>query len=102
MTAIIKLSGKQYKVELNSIIYSEKIHGELGKKVIFNNILMLDGIFDREILKKYKISGIIEKHSKQKKIIVFRYKPKKNTKRKLGHRQNFTQIRITDIPKIND
>lgn len=99
MEAVIQISGKQYKVNNNSVIYTEKINKPVGDKIIFSDILMVNGIFDKTQLKKYVVEGVIEKQSKAKKLIVFTYKPKKNTKRKLGHRQPFTQIKITKIAK---
>ncbi len=100
MYAIIKTGGKQYKVAVGDDIYVEKLEGEAGSEVKFTDIL---GIFgDDEVklgdaLKDAVVTGEIVKQGKQKKIIVFKYKPKKGYRRKNGHRQPYTRVSIKAI-----
>lgn len=101
MKAIIEIGGKQYTVEEDSTIYIEKIKNTLGDHILFKDIKMINGVYKQDKLKDAAIEGIVEKHSKEKKIKVFTYKAKKNTKRRLGHRQPFTQVKIIKIPNID-
>ncbi|UUD37318.1 50S ribosomal protein L21 [Mycoplasmopsis californica] len=97
MKAIIESGSKQLLVEKDAIIYIEKISGEVGDKVSFDKVLMADGKIGTPYLKSAKVSGVIEKQGKQKKIVVFRHNAKSTHKRKLGHRQPYTRVRITEI-----
>ncbi|WP_027334213.1 50S ribosomal protein L21 [Mycoplasma elephantis] len=97
MKAIIETGGKQLLVEKDAVIYIEKISGNVGDKVTFDKILMADGKIGAPYIKSAKVSGIIEKQGKQKKIIVYRHNAKSTHKRKLGHRQPYTRVKITEI-----
>lgn len=97
MTAIIETGGKQLLVEKDAVIYIEKIIGEVGDKVVFDKVLMSGAKIGQPYVAKAKVSGIIEKQGKQKKIIVYRHNAKSTHKRKLGHRQPYTRVRITEI-----
>ncbi len=101
MYAIIETGGKQYKVEAGQEIYIEKLDVEEGKKVTFDKVLAVggdDGIkVGSPYIKGAKVSGKVLKNGKAKKITVFTYKPKKNEKRKMGHRQPYTKVSIGDI-----
>ena len=100
MKAIIKTGGKQYCVEKGSIIYVEKIDVEEGKKVTFDEVLMLDGNIGSPNINGAKVVGKIVKHGKQKKITIFKYQNKhKSTRRKQGHRQPYTKVEIMEIIK---
>lgn len=95
MKAIIKTGGKQYCVESGSLIYVEKLNGEAGSKVEFNEVLMLDGKIGNPTVKGAKVTGEIVKHGKQKKIKIFTYKPNTtSTRKKQGHRQPYTLVKI--------
>jgi len=93
MKAIIEASGKQFLVEKGTIIYTEKVEGVDGDKIVFDNVLMVDDNFNP----KAKVEGKIIKQGKQKKIIVFKYNPKKKYRKKQGHRQPYTKIEITKV-----
>ena len=88
MYAIIATGGKQYRVSEGDTIYIEKLENEVGEVVTFP-VLMLSG----ETIEV----GKIVRHGKGEKIVVFKYKSKKNYRRKAGHRQPFTQVEITGI-----
>lgn len=90
--------GKQYKVSVGDVIEIEKIAGEAGAKVEFDAILTVDGdTIASGADVKAKVTGEIVKQGKTKKVVVFKYKAKKNERVKNGHRQAFTKVKITAI-----
>ncbi|MDD4036419.1 MAG: 50S ribosomal protein L21 [Bacilli bacterium] len=97
MKAIIETGGKQYYVEEGSVIYIEKLDNEAGEDVVFDKVLMVNGTAGNPYVKGSKVTGKIEKHGKQKKIVVFKYKQKKKYRRTQGHRQPYTKVKITKI-----
>lgn len=103
MYAIIESCGKQYKVAEGDVVFFEKLDTEVGKKVTFSNVVLISNGDKIEIgnpyVKGYKVEGKVVAHGKGKKIIVFKYKPKKNYRRKQGHRQPYTKVEITSIKK---
>lgn len=98
MKAVIKTGGKQYYVEEGSIIYAEKLEGNANDKVTFTEVLMLGDKLGTPFVKGAKVEGEIVKHGKNKKIKIFTYKPNTtSTRKKQGHRQPYTEIKITKI-----
>ncbi len=101
MYAIIESCGKQYKVAEGDVVFFEKLDTEEGKKVTFDKVVLVSDEGKVEIgnpyVKGYKVEGKVVAHGKGKKIIVFKYKPKKNYRRKQGHRQPYTKVEITSI-----
>ena len=101
MYAIIESCGKQYKVEKGEVVFFEKLNAEEGKKVTFENVVLLsdDGKVKvgNPYVKGVKVEGKVVAHGKGKKIIVFKMKPKKNYRRTQGHRQPYTKVEITAI-----
>lgn len=99
MYAIVENGSKQYKAEVGSVIKFEKLTGEVGAKVELNVLMVSDenGIKVAEEAKAYKAVGEIVEQGKGKKITVFKYKAKKNERKKQGHRQPFTAVRINEI-----
>lgn len=98
MKAVIKVGGKQVLASLGDSIYVEKINGNVGDTVIFNEVLMLDSKIGNPYVEGAKVEGKIEKHGKQKKILVFKYKQKDRANRRThGHRQPYTKVTITKI-----
>lgn len=101
--AVIKTGGKQYKVAEHGKLKIEKIEGEVGDKVKFEEILLTsdsegnDLKIGTPILKDAKVEAIILKQERAKKLIVVKYKAKTRYRRKLGHRQYFTEIQIASI-----
>ena len=101
MYAIIESCGKQYKVAEGDVVFFEKLDAEEGKKVTFDKVILVseDGKVQvgNPYVKGVKVEGKVVSHGKGKKIIVFKMKPKKNYRRKQGHRQPYTKVEITSI-----
>jgi large subunit ribosomal protein L21 len=101
MYAVVSTGGKQYKVQQGETLRIEKIHGEVGSKVTFDRVLMVaDGENVRvgqPVIEKAAVLASIVEQDKAKKILVFKYKRRKRYRRKAGHRQPFTAIRIDGI-----
>lgn len=101
MYAIVDTGGKQYKIREGEILRIEKIPGEIGSQVSFDRILMFsDGEnvrIGRPLLDGVAVKGHIVEQGKAKKIIVFKYKRRKRYRRKLGHRQLYTAVKIDSI-----
>lgn len=97
MFVVIQTGGKQINVTSGQEIFVEKIIGETKDKVIFDKVLMIGQSFGQPFLEGAEVHGKILKQDKEKKIRVFKYKPKKNSKTMYGHRQPYTKVLITDI-----
>lgn len=99
MYAIVENGSKQYKAEVGSIIKFEKLDAEVGAKVEFPVLMVADesGIKVAKDAENYKAIGEVVEQGKDKKVIVFKYKAKKNERKKQGHRQPFTAVKITEI-----
>ena len=99
MYAVIKTGGKQYKVASNDVIKIEKIAGDAGSEVIFNEVLAIDDAIGTPFVAVASVKGTIVKQAKDAKVIVFKKKRRHNYRRKNGHRQNITIVKITDLCK---
>lgn len=99
MKAIFITGGKQYYVSEGDAIYVEKLNAEAGKEIEFNEVLMVDGTAGNPYVKGVKVVCNVEKHGKQKKIVVFKYNPKKKYRKTQGHRQPYTKLVVTKIVK---
>ena len=99
MYAIIENGGKQYKVSEGDVVRVEKLPAEVGAKVTFNAVLVVDGdtVKTGSDAKSAKVTATVEAQDKFRKIIVFKYKAKKNERKKQGHRQPFTAVKIEKI-----
>ncbi|XBG73600.1 50S ribosomal protein L21 [Enterococcus cecorum] len=100
MYAIIKTGGKQVKVEVGQAIYVEKLNVEAGEKVTFDEVVLVGGESTKvgtPLVVGATVVGTVEKHGKQKKVVTFKYKPKKHSHRKQGHRQPYTKVVIEAI-----
>lgn len=97
MKAVIETGGKQYYVEPGTILYVEKLDVESGKDVVFDKVLMANGVVGKPYVKGATVTGIVVKHGKAKKIKVFKYNQKKNYHRTQGHRQPYTKIEIKSV-----
>ena len=101
MYAIIESCGRQYKVAEGDVVFFEKLDAEEGKKVTFENVVLVSEEGKVQVgnpyVKGVKVEGKVISHGKGKKIIVFKMKPKKNYRRKQGHRQPYTKVEITGI-----
>ncbi len=101
MYAVIEACGKQYKVSKGDIVFFEKLEAEEGKTIKFDNVVLVSDEGKINVgtpyVKGAKVEGKVVAHGKGKKIIVFKYKAKKNYRRKQGHRQPYTKVEITSI-----
>ncbi len=101
MTAIIATGGKQYSVSEGSVIFVEKLAAEADTQVTFDQVLaVVDGEtqnFGTPIVAGATVTGTVLKNGKSKKVIVYKMHPKKNYRRKQGHRQPYTKVRIDSI-----
>ncbi len=100
MFAIIKTGGKQYRAEPNTVLRVEKLDAAVGEKVEFD-ALMVGGDggvkIGTPVVEGAKVVAEVLRHGKGKKVVVAKFKAKVNYRRKKGHRQPFTEIRITEI-----
>ena len=99
MYAVIQTGGKQYNVSVGDVLRVEKLEQDIGSKVVFEALFVSE---DGKIkvgadAKKVKVTAEVVAHGKADKIIVFRYRPKKRINKKNGHRQPFTEIKISEI-----
>ena len=97
MFAVIKTGGKQYKVQKDSVIVVEKLNGKAGDKVAFDEVLMADGKVGTPVVKGASVSGEIMKQTRGEKVIVFKKIRRHGYRRKQGHKQALTVVKITDI-----
>ncbi|MAQ18671.1 MAG: 50S ribosomal protein L21 [Sandaracinus sp.] len=101
MYAIIKTGGKQYRVSEGDTIRVEKITGDVGSSVELGEVLMVGGTDDVSVgtplVSGAKVTAEIVAQDRAKKIIVFKMKRRKNYRRKQGHRQPYTELRITGV-----
>lgn len=98
--AVITTGGKQYKVSEGDAIYVEKLDANEGDKVTFDQVVMVGGDsvkFGTPTVDGASVTGTVEKQGRQKKIVIFRYKPKKGSRSKKGHRQPYTKVVIDSI-----
>lgn len=100
MYAIVKTGGKQLKVEVGQAVYVEKMDAEVGEKVVFDEVILVGGEETKvgtPFVDGATVEGTVEKQGKQKKVVTFKYKPKKHSHRKQGHRQPYTKVMIEAI-----
>lgn len=99
MYAIVDNGGKQYKAEIGSVIRFEKLCANVGDKVEFEVLMVSDenGIKVADEAKGFKAVGEVLEQGKNKKVVVYKYKAKKNERKKQGHRQPFTAVKILEI-----
>ena len=101
MFAVIETGGKQYKVSEGDIVFIEKLSNEEGSEVVFENVKALsaeDGLkVGTPTVAGARVTANVLKNGKGHKIYVFKYKSKKNEKKKIGHRQPYTKVQIDKI-----
>ena len=99
MYAVIVTGGKQVKVEKDRIVKVEKLDAEVGGKVRFDTLLVSDEgkITTGNPIANAYVEGVVLAHDKADKINIFRYKAKKNIRKRQGHRQPFTAVKILEI-----
>jgi large subunit ribosomal protein L21 len=101
MYAVVRTGGKQYRVSQGDRFRIEKIPGEIGQEVTFNDVLMIGGAGDVRIgrpqVEGASVSARILEQDRAKKVIVFQYKKRQDYAKKQGHRQAFTRVEVTGI-----
>jgi large subunit ribosomal protein L21 len=107
MYALVEFKGRQYKAEKGAILKVDRIDAEPGSKLDIDSVLLISngnnssGGANVAVGTPYvagaRVSAVVESHAKDKKIIVFKYKPKKDYRRTQGHRQQYSLIKIEDI-----
>ena len=100
MYAVVRTGGKQYKVAVDDVIRVESLPGTQGDSVVLNDVLLFDDNAELKIgkeLEDTQVNGVIVRQLRDKKILVFKKKRRKNYRRKQGHRQNLTELKITGI-----
>ena len=98
MYAIILSGGKQYKASAGDVIEVEKLYADVGEKVDLSVLMTVDG--DKVLVgadAAATVQAEVVGHGKAKKVVVYKYKPKKNVRKKKGHRQPYTRIKIGKI-----
>jgi len=101
MYAIIKTGGKQYKVAEGDILNVEKLNAEKGAEVVFDEVLAIvnDGevTVGKPFIDGAKVTATVEEQGKGEKILVFKYRAKVNYRKRMGHRQPYTAVKISGI-----
>lgn len=101
MYAVVATGGKQYKVSEGDVIYVEKLEAEVDSTIELDKVLMVNKdeglVVGKPVVEGAKVKAKVLKQGKAKKIIVFKYKPKKDYRRKQGHRQPYTKLQIEKI-----
>jgi len=101
MYAVIKTGGKQYKVAQGTKLKVEKLNAEVNSEVVLENVLLVangeDVKVGTPVVAGAKVIAIVIAQGKGKKVVNFKYKPKKASARKVGHRQLFTEIEVKSI-----
>ena len=105
MYAIVVTGGKQYKVSQDDIIRVEKLDANVGDKIKLDVMMLVDDakvVNGNPLVENAEVVAEVVEHGKEDKIVVFKYKPKKNERKKQGHRQPFTKVEILSIKVKND
>jgi large subunit ribosomal protein L21 len=101
MYAVVATGGKQYKIQEGDVLRVEKLTGTVGDEVAFDQVLLLgageDVRIGQPVIEGAVVKGTIIQHGKSKKILVFKYKRRKRYRRKQGHRQPYTAVKIDAI-----
>ena len=100
MYAVIETGGKQYRVQEGDVITVEKLNAEAGEKVTFDKVLLLNDDKEVKVGTPYlaeTVTGTVVENGKGKKVIIFKYKAKKDYRKKQGHRQPYTAVKIDSL-----
>ena len=101
MYAVIKTGGKQYRVQQGDVIFVEKLNAQADEAVSFDEVLLIGGedqtVIGTPVVAGAKVEGKVLSQVKNRKIVVYKYKAKKNERKKQGHRQPYTKVEITAI-----
>ena len=101
MYAVIKTGGKQYRVQQGDVIFVEKLDAQADEAVTFDEVLLVGDADQSKVgtplVEGAKVEGVVLAQVKSRKIVVYKYKAKKNERKKQGHRQPYTKVEITAI-----
>ena len=100
MYAVIKTGGKQYRVAKNDVIKIERLDGEVGAEIVFPEVLMIGGdspVVGAPVVAGASVTGTVLEQAKGEKVIIFKKRRRKNYRRRNGHRQFLSVVRIGDI-----
>ena len=100
MYAVIETGGKQYRVQEGDVITVEKLNAEAGEKVVFDKVLLMSDGKEVKVGTPYlteAVTGSVVENGKGKKVIIFKYKAKKDYRKKQGHRQPYTMVKIESL-----
>ena len=102
MYAVIETGGKQVRVQVGDVVRVETLGGEVGTEVVFDRVLMVGGDKQADIgsptIDQAKVRGSIVKHGRGTKVLIYTYKRRKNSnRRRMGHRQDYTAVKIEAI-----
>jgi large subunit ribosomal protein L21 len=104
MYALVEIKGKQYKATEGSILKVDRFETEPGNKLEFDSVLLVSDEKKVQVGQPYvkgvKVKAVVEEHGKDKKILVFKYKRRKNYRRTRGHRQQFSLLRVEEISGV--
>ena len=104
MYAIVKVGGKQYRVEKGDSLVVDRMPEDEGAKVALEPLLLRsddDAVFDSGSLEKVKVEAVVTGHERGKKVHVLKFKPKRGYKRRMGHRSDLTRLEIKDIKMLS-
>ena len=101
MYAVIKTGGKQYRVKTGDVLKFEQLPAEVGSSVTFSEVLMLtDGektTVGTPLIANATVQAVVMEHGRHKKIKIIKFRRRKHHMKKMGHRQNYTQVKITSV-----
>ncbi len=100
MYAIVKTGGKQYRVAEGDVLNVEKLDAEIGAEVSLDVLMLVDGenvVVGKPVVADANVVAKVVEHGKGEKVIVFKYKPKKDYRKKQGHRQPYTKLEIVSV-----
>ena len=101
MYAVLKTGGKQYRVSPGDSIDVEKLPNEVGEQIELDQVLLVangsGAKIGRPLVKGAKVKATVTRQGKGRKVIIFKYRPSKRYRRRVGHRQHFTRLRIDEI-----
>jgi len=100
MYAIVKTGGKQYRVAEGDVLNVEKLDAEIGAEVSLDVLMLVDGesvVVGKPVVANANVTAKVVEHGKGQKVIVFKYKPKKDYRKKQGHRQPYTKLEIVSV-----
>lgn len=101
MYALVEIKGKQYKAEKGALLKVDKFDGNAGDVLELDSVLLVSGGDKTEVghpfVKGAKVTAVVEDHTKGEKVLIYKYKKRKNYRRRMGHRQQYTLLRVQEI-----